>query len=298
MLRVATRRSPLALWQARHVSDLLRAVHPDLDVHLVDIDTTADRRLDLPISELGGKGVFSKQVQRLVLGDEADIAVHSAKDLQSETPAGLVIGAYPARGEVRDTLVGCRLDDLPVGATVASGSQRRRIQLAETRPDLRFMELRGNIATRLAQQDQADALVVAQAALDRLGISPQVTDPLEVAVMLPQVGQGALAVECRADDQPTRRLLAAIDDAATRATVEVEREFLAELGGDCDLPAGAFAELLPGGNLRVQGVLAGAPIPVGERAEALPPIARAAVTAAAEDQPGRSVARRLRARLG
>lgn len=316
-LRVATRRSPLALWQAHHVSDLLTGIDPSLEVELVDIDTTADQRLDIPISELGGKGAFSKQVQRLVLEDRADIAVHSAKDLQAETPAGLVIAAFPARGDVHDALVGCRLADLPLGAVVASGSQRRRVQLAELRPDLRFIQLRGNIATRLGRLDTCDAMVMAHVALQRLALTPDVVDPLDTSTMIPQVGQGALAVECRLDDSATRALLAAIDDLASRITVTAEREFLAELGGDCDLPAGAHAELVTpptdgmaldeSAVVRVVGFLAAEGIPDSLDAEgaimptaipAGPGIERASMAARADEFPGRSVARRLRVRLG
>lgn len=294
-LRVATRRSPLALWQAQHVVSLLRRADPSLDIEFVALETTADARLDLAISQIGGKGAFCKEIQQVVLDGRADIAVHSAKDLQALTPRGLTLGAFPPRGDVRDALVGCALDQLPTGATIATGSQRRRVQLAEVRPDLQFAELRGNIATRLSRLDEFDAIVIAAAALERLGLGAPVVDRLEPSVMLPQVGQGALAVECRGDDATTLQRLATIDHSATRLVVEAERDFLIELGGDCDLPAGAYAQLRADGVLSVVGLLAH---PVGSTVDRQPGrIERASVIGLPTDRPGRALAQRLRARL-
>ncbi|MGH9112691.1 MAG: hydroxymethylbilane synthase, partial [Acidimicrobiales bacterium] len=179
---MATRGSVLARWQADHVVGLLQQVEPGLDVEIVTVETSGDRRLDAPIWELGGKGVFVKEVQAAVLAGRADLAVHSAKDLPSGTPEGLVIAAVPERGDVRDALVGAALDGLAEGAVVATGSLRRRAQLAYARPDLRFEGLRGNMATRLARVDDADvdAVVVAAAALDRLGLADQIAERLDV----------------------------------------------------------------------------------------------------------------------
>lgn len=264
MLRIATRASALALWQAQHVADALRAADPTLVVELVRIETTADRRLDVPIAAMGGKGVFVKEVQAALLDGRADIAVHSAKDLPARTPDGLVIAAVPERADPRDVLVGSALAALPRGARVATGSNRRRVQLAQRRPDLSFPDLRGNIATRLAKAGDFDAIVMAKAALDRLepelrasGAWPTRIEVLEPGDMVPQVGQGALAVECRADDHERRERLAGLDHAPTRRAVDTERAFLAELGGDCTLPAGAHATL-DGSAIRLAGVL-GAP---------------------------------------
>ncbi len=243
-LRLATRESPLARWQAEHTASLLRAAHPGLDVELVPMTTEGDRRTDVPLSEIGGKGVFVKEVSAAVLEGRADVAVHSAKDLPALTADGLVLAAVPARGDARDALVGCRLQDLPTDGVVATGSARRRAQLARLRPDLQFQDLRGNMATRLARADEVDAVVVAAVALERLGLADHLTDVLPVGLMVPQVGQGALALECRSDDAPVRDLLAALEDPADRRRVDAERAFLAELGGDCTLPAGAHA--LPG----------------------------------------------------
>lgn len=255
LIRAATRGSPLARWQTEHVAALLRAIAPGVGVEVVVVSTIGDRRQDVPIHAMGGKGIFAKEVQLAVLDGRADIAVHSAKDLPARTPDGLMLGAVPPRGDVRDCLVGSRLADLREGAVVATGSVRRRVQLAAARPDLRFEELRGNIGTRLAAAAQYDAIVMAAAALERLGHVPPVVDLLEPSVMVPQAGQGALAVECRADDPEVAALLAAIEDGAARRAVDAERGFLVGLGGDCDLPAGALAVV----NLEtvtVEGVLA------------------------------------------
>lgn len=255
VVRLATRASALARWQADHVAGLLVAAHPGLEVQVVPLSTEGDRRTDVALSEIGGKGVFATEVQAAVADGRADAAVHSAKDLPARTPGELVLAAVPERGDPRDALVGCRLRDLPTEAVVATGSQRRRAQLAQLRPDLRFAELRGNMATRLAKADGFDAIVVAAVALERLGLADRLDDVLPVSLMVPQVAQGALAVECRADDQGLRDLLAAVEHGPSRRTVDAERAFLDELGGDCTLPAGAHAVLLEDGDVRVTGVL-------------------------------------------
>ena len=214
---------------------------------LVIVSTKGDERRDVEIHRLGGTGVFVKEVEQAVLDGRADLAVHSAKDLPSTTEAGLVLAAVPERGDPRDALVGGALADLPTGGRIATGSVRRRAQLAALRPDLQFTGLRGNLDTRLARahdrDDPVDAIVVAMAALDRLGRSDEAAEVLEPSVLLPQVAQGALAVECRADDEPTRALVAPIDDVDAHRCVRAERAFLAQLGGGCDLPVGALAYL-------------------------------------------------------
>jgi len=194
-----------------------------------------------PLHAIGGKGVFVKEVQVAVLEGRCDIAVHSAKDLPAATPAGLVLASIPTRGDPRDALVGSTLEGLVEGARVATGSVRRRAQLYALRPDLDFYELRGNIATRLAKAADFDAIVVASAALERLDEHPEIVDTLGVDAMIPQVGQGALAVECRADDQVAAGALFAIEDRFHAPLVRAERAFLRELGGDCSLPAAAHA---------------------------------------------------------
>lgn len=258
-LRAATRGSPLARWQTDHVAGLLAeagAVAAAEAVEAVVVSTVGDRRAEAPIGSMGGKGVFAVEVQAAVLDGRADIAVHSAKDLPARTPDGLVLAAVPARGDPRDALVGCALADLPLSARVATGSARRRAQLAWLRPDLVFAELRGNIETRLAKAAGFDAVVMAAVALDRLGLAPGVVDVLDPSVMLPQVGQGALAVECRAGDSAALEALAAVEHRESRLAVEAERAFLAELGGDCTIPAGAYATVGAGGRIELTGLLA------------------------------------------
>jgi len=282
-LRIETRGSDLARWQANHIASLL-----DCPVELVVVDTTGDRLANVSIASLGGKGVFVKEVQAAVLDGRADVAVHSAKDLPSQTFEGLALAAVPERGDARDALVGSRLADLAPGAVVATGSARRRAQLADLRPDLTFTGLRGNIPTRLEKAAQYDAIVVAAVALERLEMSERIAEVLPVSVMVPQVGQGALAVECRDDDRDTRARLAAIEHAASRRAVDAERAFLAELGGDCDLPAGAHA-VVEGDDVRLDALLASLDghIVLRHRANGTNPV-----------ELGRHVARHLRDRAG
>jgi len=235
-LRVATRGSALARWQAERVLARLGGAG-----ELVIVTTSGDRAPDTPIHQLGGRGAFTKEIQDAVLEGRADLAVHSAKDLPSTTPPGLVLASVPERADPRDALVGGALDALPTGARVATGSVRRRAQLAHARPDLTFAGLRGNVPTRLARLAEHDAVVIALAALERLDLVDARAHPLDPSVVLPQVAQGALAVECRTDDDETRAALVAIEDQRARRAVDAERAFLAELGGGCDVPVGALA---------------------------------------------------------
>jgi len=251
-LRVATRGSALARWQAERIIELLGAPG-----ELVVVSTRGDERADVPIHAMGGTGVFVKEVSQRVLDGSADIAVHSAKDLPSSgTEPGLLLAAVPERGDARDAIVGRALADVPTGGRVGTGSVRRRAQLAYARPDLTFGELRGNIPTRLEKAAAFDAVVLAAAALDRLGIADRIAQRLDPAVMLPQVAQGALAVECRADDDATRALLGGIDDPAARAAITAERAYLAHLGGGCNLPCGALATVADDGTVALEALLA------------------------------------------
>jgi hydroxymethylbilane synthase len=262
VIRIATRASALARWQADHVAALLRARDPSVEVAVVLVETLPDRRLDLPLWTLGGKGLFVKEVQAALLDGRADVAVHSGKDLPARTPDELVLAAVPERADARDVLVGSTVDGLGPGARVATGSVRRRAQLAWERPDLTFGGLRGNIATRLLRLDEgvADAIVMAAAAVERLelDLGDRPHEVLDARRMVPQVAQGALAVECRADDADLVAVLAHLDHTPSRRVVEAERAFLAALGGDCDLPAGAHATLPDGddGPVEVEGLLA------------------------------------------
>lgn len=292
ILHAATRGSALARWQTDHVAALLRADpagDPDLVVEPVVIETTADQRLDIPIWEMGGKGVFVKEVQAAILDGRARIAVHSGKDLPSETHPDLVIAAVPARADARDVLVGATLATLAPGAPIATGSVRRRAQLASLRPDLTFSGLRGNIATRLTKIPAGGAIVMAAAAVERLGLFDELDVPYEILEpldLLPQVAQGALAIECRADDREARALLARIEHAPSRLAFDAERAFLAELGGDCDLPAGAYATVdgADPAAIAIEGLLASLD---GHT------VIRAAATGSDPVALGRSIARRL-----
>jgi len=250
-LRAATRRSALARTQTDHVASLVGA-----EVTSVLVETSADRHPETPIWELGGQGAFVTEVQAAVLEGRADFAVHSAKDLRSTPTDGLVIAAVPERDDPRDALVGSALETLVVGGRVGTGSVRRRAQLSWLRPDLTFGGLRGNIESRLEAAEQFDAIVVAFAALRRLGRTAVVAEVLDPALMLPQVAQGALAVECRADDDTVRALLAEIDHEPSRRAVDAERAFLAELGGGCDRPVGAYATIDDGGRVHLEGLVA------------------------------------------
>lgn len=259
-LRAATRGSPLALAQTTQVAALLGGTAAEgragTSVETVVVSTEGDGRPDAPLWTIGGRGVFVKEVQAAVLDGRADLAVHSAKDLPSTDPPGLVIAAVPRRGDARDVLVGRPLALLPPGARVGTGSVRRRAQLAWVRPDLTFGHLRGNLGTRLARASAFDAIVVAAAALDRLGRRAAASQHLPTALMVPQAGQGALAVECRSDDGELREILATIDHGPSRRAVETERAFLRAVGGGCDLPVGAYAEVVKGGSIRLSAVVA------------------------------------------
>jgi hydroxymethylbilane synthase len=240
----------LARWQADRVATLLGG-----DVELVVVSTSGDRRADTPIHAMGGTGVFVKEVQEAVLDGRADVAVHSAKDLPASIPEGLVLASVPERADPRDALVGSTFDALPDGAEVATGSVRRRAQLAAARPDLVFAELRGNVDTRLEKASRHDAIVLAAAGLDRLGRGDRIAERLDPSLVLPMVGQGALAVECRVDDDATRSRLHLIDDTDAHAAVRAERAFLAELGGGCSLPCAAHATV-QGWEVTIEGLLA------------------------------------------
>ena len=228
--------------QAEAAANLLRE-RAGVGIEFVFVQTTGDQRQDVPLHQIGGQGVFVKEVQRAVLDGRADLAAHSAKDLPSTPADGLTIAAFCERRSPWDVLVGLPLGQLGVGATVATGSVRRRAQLARLRPDLRFVELRGNIQTRLSKIPDDGAIVMAEAALQILGLDQRVASRFTLDEMVPQAGQGCVALECRSDDAPTIAALALADHGPTRRCVEAERAFLATLGSGCSLPVGAYAEL-------------------------------------------------------
>jgi len=257
-VRLATRGSPLARRQTDMVAHLLAQAVSGLVVEAVVVRTEGDRRPDEPLEAIGGQGVFAKEVQQAVLDGRADVAVHSAKDLPPTTPEGLVLAAVPTRGDVRDALVGATLAGLAPGARVATGSARRRAQLANLRPDLAFVPVRGNIETRIARAGHgADAVVVAAVALERLAIAPPVLEVLSPLTMLPQVGQGALALECAREDLAAQALLAAVDSVPAHRALDAERAMLAALGASCVLPVAGWADSGPQ-ELVLRGMVASA----------------------------------------
>jgi hydroxymethylbilane synthase len=261
-LRLATRRSALALAQTGLVADALRAAWPGIEIELVPVVTEGDRRRDVATTALGGKGVFTAAVQQAVLDRRADLAVHSAKDLPALQTPGLVLAAVPERADPRDVLVARApvhgLDDLPAGATVGTGSPRRVALLCFLRPDLVVVPIRGNVDTRLrkARSGELDAVVVAAAGVLRLGLADEPAAPLDAESFVPAPGQGCLAVEAREDDTGVLGLVAAITHRPSRVALRGERAFLAKLGGSCTLPAGALLVRPAGGRLEMHGFLA------------------------------------------
>lgn len=247
-LKLGSRGSPLALWQARHVAARLAARWPGLEVPLTIIKTEGDQRIDVPLTASGGKGVFVKEIEDALLDGTIDLAVHSLKDLPTDTPDGLALAAIPSRHDARDALVAkgiARVADLPQGALVATGSPRRQCQLLHVRPDLRFTLVRGNVDTRLRKLERGefDALILAVAGIERLGLTDAPYAPIPLDLCLSAPGQGALALETRADDTHARRWVEALNDPATAAAVAAERAFLAALGAGCLAPAAAHARV-------------------------------------------------------
>jgi hydroxymethylbilane synthase len=242
----ATRPSKLARWQTQWVINALQTVHPNLECEEKIITTQGDKILDKPLPEIGGKGLFTQELESELLNGDVHCAVHSLKDLPVENPAGLTVGCIPARAEVRDTLIsanGYTLATLPPNASIGTSSLRRAAQALALRPDLRIQSLRGNVDTRLrkALDGQYDAIILAGAGLTRLGLDSHVTEWLSLDVMLPAPGQAALAIQCRADDSTTLELLSALEDESTRKAVSAERAFLMGLGGGCAVPVAAYA---------------------------------------------------------
>jgi hydroxymethylbilane synthase len=242
-LRIGTRGSPLALWQANYVADRLR---PKVAVELVEVTTSGDVVRDKPLSQIGGDGLFTKEIQNALLDGRVDIAVHSLKDLPTAPVEGLTLAAVPPRGPTGDVFVStrhARFDALPAGATVATSSLRRQAQALHRRPDLNLFNVRGNVETRLRKLEEQglDAIIVAHAGMERLGLSAHITEILNPEWMLPAVGQGALGLECRANDAETMALLAELDDGPTHQAVLAERALLRGLGGGCLVPIGAAA---------------------------------------------------------
>jgi len=259
-LRIGTRGSDLALWQARHVAARLAALPGAPPTELVLIKTEGDRVTDVPLAQVAGKAFFTKEIEDALLAGTVDLAVHSQKDLATEMPAGLAIGAVLEREDPRDALLArgavASLDELPAGARVGTSSLRRRALVARWRPDLELVDLRGNVPTRIEKLDQGrfDAIVLAAAGVRRLGLADRISCYLPVERMPPAVAQGAVAVQLRADDARTGEWVARLDHPATRAATTAERALLAELEGGCQIPVGALARV-DGDRLSVAGTV-------------------------------------------
>jgi hydroxymethylbilane synthase len=261
-LRIATRKSPLALWQSEHVATQLRAAHPGLNVELVPMSTRGDEVLDRSLAAIGGKGLFLKELELAMQRGEADCAVHSLKDVPMELEPGFALPAILRRADHADAFVSNHHDDLaalPQGARVGTSSLRRQAQLRARRPDLQLLDLRGNVNTRLAKLDAGDydAIVLACAGLQRLGFDDRIRSRLDAPDWLPAPAQGAIAVECRDDDAATQAMFAALDHADTRTCVEAERAMNRALHGSCHVPVAAFAHL-DGQHLYLAGLVGSA----------------------------------------
>ncbi len=261
-IRIATRKSPLAMWQAEHVAAALKAAHPGLEVELLGMSTQGDKILDTPLAKIGGKGLFVKELEVGMLEGTADIAVHSMKDVPVEFPDGLCLAVILEREDPRDAFVSNAyktLADLPEGARVGTASLRRQCQLLAQRPDLTILPLRGNVNTRLAKldQDDYDAIILASAGLLRLGFAARITAYLSTTESLPAIGQGAIGIECRTDDARLHALLQPLHHEVTAARVLAERAMNARLQGGCQVPIAGHA-IITNGVLALRG-LVGAP---------------------------------------
>lgn len=251
LLRIATRKSPLALWQAHYVSDLLRHHHPDLKIELITMTTQGDKILDTPLAKVGGKGLFVKELETGMLEGRADIAVHSMKDVPVEFPDGLHLTVICEREDPRDAFVSnnySSLDALPQGASLGTSSLRRQSQIAARRPDLKIIDLRGNVNTRLQKLDNGeyDAIILAAAGLKRLKFEERITEFLSTEVSLPAIGQGAVGIECRIDDARVNNLIAPLNDHKTKIRVLAERAMNQRLQGGCQVPIAGYAEFSHG----------------------------------------------------
>ena len=258
-LRIATRESALAMWQAHYVKDRLEAAHPDVNVILVPMTTKGDQILDTPLAKIGGKALFVKELEVAMLENRADIAVHSMKDVPVEFPDGLMLHTICEREDPRDAFVSNNFqtfDELPEGAVVGTSSLRRQCQLKALRPDLKIKDLRGNVNTRLRKLDegQYDAIILAAAGLIRLEMHERIKQHLPTELLLPANGQGAVGIECRSNDEAIKALLVALEDSPTRARVLAERAMNRGLEGGCQVPIGSYAEI-DGDDLHLKGLV-------------------------------------------
>lgn len=250
-IKIGTRKSALALWQAEFIKSELQRLNPSITVELVHFNTKGDRILEKPLAEVGGKGLFTAELEAAMHAGDIDIAVHSLKDMPTELPQGLTLGAISKREVPYDALISPQyktLDKLPKGARIGTSSLRRQAQLLHRRPDLKIEVIRGNVQTRLnkIEAEGLDGVILAQAGLKRLGLDHQITQVFTADEMIPAVGQGALAIECRADDVEMLDMLSLIDDEPTRLAVEGERSFLNQLNGNCQVPMGVHGTIEKG----------------------------------------------------
>jgi hydroxymethylbilane synthase len=247
---IGTRGSKLALWQAEWVKSEIQHIRPEIEISLIKIKTTGDMILDVPLAKIGGKGLFVKEIEEALLNKKVDIAVHSMKDVPTELPEGLHLAAICRRENPRDALITKvqSFKDLPHGATVGTSSLRRLCQLRNVRPDLKIVQLRGNLDTRIRKLDegQFDAIIVAVAGVKRLGLAYRITEILEPEICLPATGQGAIGIECRIDDKVINSILSALNHQETLISVRAERAFLRRLGGGCQVPIAAYARIEDG----------------------------------------------------
>lgn len=260
IIRIATRKSPLALWQANEVSRQLQEYHSNLSVELVTMTTQGDKILDTPLAKIGGKGLFVKELEVGMLEGSADIAVHSMKDVPMAFPTGLHLSAIMEREEPTDAFVSntfANITDLPLNAKVGTCSLRRQTQLKEARPDIEILDLRGNVNSRLAKLDNGDydAIILASAGLIRLGFKDRIAHMISTEQSLPAIGQGAVGIECRADDEEINSLLAPLNHKETAIRVRAERALNTRLNGGCQVPIGGYAELLEGDRIRLRGLI-------------------------------------------
>ena len=259
-LVIGSRGSALALWQSQHVAELLGRHHPDLSIRIEIIETKGDKILDVALSRIGDRALFTKELENALLDGSIDLAVHSLKDMPTKVPDGLTLGAIPERVDARDVLVaapGATIETLPVGATVATSSLRRRSQLLHLRPDLNVVDVRGNVPTRLRRRHEFgwDGMILAFAGLERLQLTAEIAQIIPTMLMLPAVGQGALGIEVREDDAKVLAMLAPLDDIATRQRTTAERSMLRMLEGGCQVPIGAHATI-DGTTLSLDGLVA------------------------------------------
>ena len=260
VLKIGTRQSLLALWQSNHIAACLRKKYPECEVVLKKIVTKGDRILDVPLAQIGGKGLFTKEIEEDLLSGEVDLAVHSLKDMPTVLPEGLCLTAITERANVGDAFVSNKYDsfaELPLGAVVGTSSLRRKAQLLAARPDLTIRDLRGNVDTRLRKLDEGlyDAVILAAAGLERLGHGDRIKDVIPSGVCLPAVGQGALAIECRTDDAEVRQMLDFLNDMPTVHATNAERAFLGLLEGGCQVPIGVHADV-EGDKIKIEAIIA------------------------------------------